>query len=101
MMDIAVLLKRSQRMNKKSETYEKNFKILEHITDSINKDEIGIDDLVDKTKEALEAARNCMDILKKQKGEFKKLETDFSQLLNEVVDDNPKKAAETSKEDPF
>ena len=68
-------------MSDKSKTYEENYAILEKITESLNKDEIGIDDLVNKTKEALEAARNCMEILKKQRGEFKKLEKEFSQLL--------------------
>jgi len=71
-------------MSEKSKTYEKNFQILEKITESLNKDEIGIDDLIDKTKEALEAARVCMDILKKQKGEFKKLEKEFNTLIDDI-----------------
>jgi exonuclease VII small subunit len=68
-------------MSDKSGTYEKNFAILEKITESLNKDEIGIDDLVSRTKEALDAARSCMEILKKQRGEFKKLEKEFSRLM--------------------
>ena len=64
-----------------SRRYEENYAILEKITESLNKDEVGIDDLVEKTREALDAARTCMEILNKQKGEFKKLETEFSQLL--------------------
>jgi exodeoxyribonuclease VII small subunit len=64
-----------------SHKYEENYAILEKITESLNKDEVGIDDLVEKTREALDAARACMEILNKQKGEFKKLETEFSQLL--------------------
>ncbi len=74
-------------MSEKSKTYEKNYAILEKITESLNKDEIGIDDLVEKTREALASARVCMDILKKQKGEFKTLEAEFAQLL-EHSDDN-------------
>jgi exonuclease VII small subunit len=68
-------------MSDKSGTYEKNFAILEKITESLNRDEIGIDDLVSRTKEALDAARACMEILKKQRGEFKKLEKEFSRLM--------------------
>jgi exonuclease VII small subunit len=64
-----------------SRKYEQNYAILEKITESLNKDEVGIDDLVVKTREALNAARTCMEILNKQKGEFKKLESEFSQLL--------------------
>lgn len=68
-------------MSHKSRKYEENYAILERITESLNKDEVGIDDLVEKTREALNAARVCMEILNEQKGEFQKLETEFSQLL--------------------
>lgn len=71
----------SQSSQAQSRRYEDNYAVLEKITESLNKDEVGIDDLVEKTKEALDAARACMEILNKQKGEFKKLETEFSQLL--------------------
>jgi exonuclease VII small subunit len=70
-------------MSDKGKTYEKNFAQLERITELLNKDEIGIDDLVEKTREALEAARNCIDILRRQQGEFKKLESDFVRLIEE------------------
>ncbi|MEN8153255.1 MAG: exodeoxyribonuclease VII small subunit [Acidobacteriota bacterium] len=93
-------------MSTKSRSYEKNFKILEDVTESLNKDEIGIDDLVEKTKEALTAARNCIDILNHQRGEFKKLESEFSSLLNSASD-NDKEKSENNKnsssggDDPF
>ncbi len=70
-------------MTNKSESYEKNFKILENVADSLNRDEISIDDLVVKTREALIAARNCINILNFQKGEFKKLENEFTSLMND------------------
>jgi len=76
-------------MTDKSRTYEESFAVLEQITESLNKDEIGIDDLVVKTREALEAARTCMDILKKQRGEFTKLEKEFAQLLEKVEPELP------------
>jgi exonuclease VII small subunit len=76
-------------MTDKSRTYEESFGVLERITESLNKDEIGIDDLVVKTREALEAARTCMDILKRQRGEFKKLEKEFSQLLDKTEPESP------------
>jgi exonuclease VII small subunit len=72
-----------------SKKYEDNYIVLEKITESLNRDEIGIDDLVEKTREALDAARNCMDILNKQKGEFQKLETEFSQLLQSTSETTP------------
>jgi exonuclease VII small subunit len=76
-------------MSQKSRKYEDNYAILEKITESLNKDEVGIDDLVEKTREALDAARTCMEILNKQKGEFKKLETEFSQLLRSSTEEPP------------
>ncbi len=74
-------------MSSNHRTYEENYLILEKITESLNKDEVGIDDLVEKTREALDAARTCMDILNKQKGEFKKLETEFAQLLQRPAEE--------------
>lgn len=68
-------------MSKAKKPYEENYQKLEAITESLNREEIGIDDLVEKTKEALEAARICMDILSQQKGEFELLEKEFNQLL--------------------
>jgi exodeoxyribonuclease VII small subunit len=82
-------------MKDKTGSYEENYRVLEKITESLNRDEIGIDDLVEKTKEALNSARVCMEILKKQKGEFKKLETDFAQLLQDS-----EKEKETETEGP-
>jgi exonuclease VII small subunit len=93
-----------------SRSYEKNYAILEKITESLNKDEVGIDDLIEKTREALDAARTCMEILNRQKGEFKKLETEFSQLLQpspgpETPPQDPKDAKESEenigRDDPF
>ncbi|MCP5102992.1 MAG: exodeoxyribonuclease VII small subunit [bacterium] len=92
-------------MSSQSGTYETNYAVLEKITESLNKDQIGIDDLVEKTREALDAARVCMEILNTQKGEFKKLETEFSQLLRSSAEDPPKNNAppenQTGGDDPF
>ena len=89
-------------MTNKSESYEKNFKVLEGVADSLNKDEISIDDLVVKTKEALNAAKNCINILNFQKGEFKKLENEFSKLLNDSGDKAADKKSEAATgDDPF
>ena len=89
-------------MSGKSLKYEENYLVLEKITESLNKDEISIDDLVDKTKEALEAAKTCIGILKKQKGEFKKLQADFSKLLDDPIETEVKdKTEETGEDSPF
>ncbi len=84
-------------MSEKKRKYEENFRVLESITESLNRDEVGIDDLVDKTKEALGAARECMDILKNQKGEFRELESEFSALLS----DNSENEKDAGTDDPF
>ena len=79
-----------------ADTYEHNFAVLERITDALNKDEIGIDDLLEKTRDALEAARRCMEILNRQRGEFRKLETEFSKLIQDSESRNP--GSENSEE---
>ena len=88
-------------MTNKSESYEKNFKILENVADSLNKDEINIDDLVEKTKEALSAAKNCINILNYQKGEFKKLENEFALLLNDTAEKKDNKPEMEDGKEPF
>lgn len=92
-------------MSQKSRKYEENYAILEKITESLNKDEVGIDDLVEKTREALDAARTCMEILNKQKGEFTKLETEFSQLLRSSSEEPPEDTTpveeKIGQDDPF
>ncbi|MDY0296291.1 MAG: exodeoxyribonuclease VII small subunit [Acidobacteriota bacterium] len=87
-----------------SDTYEHNFAVLEKITDALNKDEIGIDDLLEKTREALDAARRCMEILNRQKGEFRKLEAEFARLIESPETMNADKDGEpdeTADEDPL
>jgi len=85
----------ADKLKDKKDTYEGSFAVLEGITDSLNKDEIGIDDLLEKTREALEAARRCMDILNHQRGEFQKLEAEFANLIEDSAaetgggDDSP------------
>ncbi|MCP4213934.1 MAG: exodeoxyribonuclease VII small subunit [bacterium] len=81
--------------------YEDNYAVLEKITESLNKDEVGIDDLVEKTREALDAARVCMEILNEQKGEFKKLETEFSQLLGNSPEEPPAEQPPMGTDAPF
>ncbi len=77
-------------MSGKEKKYEENFAALEKITELLNKDEIGIDDLVEKTREALDAARNCIEILHNQQGEFKKLESDFMRLIEDSGENEKK-----------
>jgi exodeoxyribonuclease VII small subunit len=76
--------------DKKNEkaNYENNFNILEDITEQLNRDEISVDDLVSKTKEALKSAKLCLDILNEQRGEFTKLEKEFATLLSSEEKNN-------------
>lgn len=70
-------------MGTKSESYEKNFSILEEISEALNRDEIGMDELMEKTRSALNAAKKCIEILNTRRGEFKKIESEFSELLKD------------------
>jgi len=62
-------------------SYENHFRILEGVTESLSRDEISVDDLMDRTREALQAARVCLEILQRQKGEFTTLQKEFDQLM--------------------
>ncbi len=88
-------------MSNQSHKYEYNYAILEKITESLNKDEVGIDDLVEKTREALNAARVCMEILNEQKGEFQKLETEFTQLLKGSTESSTSAPASTQSNESY
>ena len=74
--------KMDKKDKKEKNNYEENFNTLENITEQLNRDEISVDDLVIKTKEALNSAKTCLNILNEQRGEFTKLEKEFTDLLN-------------------
>lgn len=67
-----------------NKSFEDNFKILKNISEKISNDDLGVDEVIAKGKEASAAARLCLEILKKERGSFKKLEEELAQLAEEV-----------------
>jgi len=77
-------------MSKEGKKYEDNFNILKNIAEELSRQEISIDEVIAKGKKASEAAKNCINILKTEKGTFKKLEEELlsiSEEVDEIMDD--------------
>lgn len=73
-------------MAKEAKKYEDNFKVLKSISEELSRQELSIDEVISKGKKAAEAAKNCIDILKTEKGNFKKLEDELLSISEEVED---------------
>jgi exonuclease VII small subunit len=73
-------------MAKESKKYEESFNLLKSIAEELRKQETSIDDVISKGKKAAEAAKNCIKILKEEKGNFKKLEEELTSISEEVED---------------
>mgnify|MGYP001334074012 CR=1 FL=1 len=73
-------------MAKESKKYEENFNTLKSIAEELRRQETSIDDVISKGKKAAEAAKNCIKILKEEKGNFKKLEEELTSISEEVED---------------
>ncbi len=75
-------------MAKESKKYEENFNTLKSIAEELRRQETSIDDVISKGKKAAEAAKNCIKILKEEKGNFKKLEEEVEDILDDEEEDN-------------
>jgi len=71
-------------MAKESKKYEENFSTLKNIAEELSRQELSIDDVINKGKTAAEAAKNCIKILKTEKVNFKKLEEELLAISEEV-----------------
>jgi exonuclease VII small subunit len=71
-------------MSKEGKKYEDNFNLLKNIAEELSRQEISIDEVIAKGKKASEAAKNCINILKTEKGTFKKLEEELLSISEEV-----------------
>ena len=69
-------------MPKKNESFEENFKKLETFVSELKGDDILLDDLVPKMKEALSSIKVCKDVLKKTEEQLEMVKVE----LDEIVD---------------
>ena len=67
-----------------SKNYEYYFNVLKSIADELKAGNLGIDELVKKGKEASEAAKICLDILKTEKGNFTSIEEELDKISKNV-----------------
>jgi exonuclease VII small subunit len=71
-------------MSKESKKYQENFKRLEKISEELSSNDVEIDKLIEKGKIATSAAKECIKILKEEKGKFKTLEEELENLSEEI-----------------
>ena len=71
-------------MTKEGKKYEESFNQLKAIAEELSRQEISIDEVISKGKKAAEAAKSCINILKTEKGNFKKLEDELLSISEEV-----------------
>jgi len=71
-------------MAKEAKKYEENFNTLKSIAEELSRQELSIDEVINKGKTAADAAKNCIKILKTEKGNFKKLEEELLAISEEV-----------------
>lgn len=71
-------------MSKESKKYQENFKLLEKISEELSSNDVEIDKLIEKGKVAASAAKECINILKKEKGKFNTLEEELESLSEEI-----------------
>ena len=88
-------------MTKEGKKYEESFNQLKAIAEELSRQEISIDEVINKGKKAAEAAKNCINILKTEKGNFKKLEDELLSISEEVDEilEEPQEEEEEEEED--
>ena len=60
--------------------FERSFALIEQLALELQNNEISIDELVPRMKEALEAIKICKSVLKKTEAQLIELEAEFTQL---------------------
>lgn len=66
--------------SKEGKSFEENFRRLEQIAQELHENKISIDELVPKTKEALQAIKVCKEVLKETKSQLKEIQEEFLEL---------------------
>lgn len=64
----------------KAGEFELNFKKLEMLSQQLQNNEVSIDQLIPRMKDALSAIRVCKDVLKATKVQLKEIDSEFEQL---------------------
>lgn len=64
----------------KEVSFEKNYDFLESLSQELQENRVGVDELVPKMKEALIAIKVCKDVLKETKSQLKEISQEFEEL---------------------
>ncbi len=65
---------------KNNETFEANFKKLEVLAQELQDDEISIDKLIPRMKEALGAVKVCKNVLQETNSQLKEISNEFENI---------------------
>ena len=72
-----------ETLKNKEQSFEKSFETLEKLSGELQSNQISVDELVPRMKEAAEAISVCKDVLKETDSQLKKISTQFSQKEKE------------------
>lgn len=64
----------------KKRVFEENYKKLEILSQQLQKNEVSIDELVPRMKEALDSIKVCKDVLKETKSQLEEIDKEFSEI---------------------
>lgn len=68
------------KTSKNEMSFEKNYNFLEKLSGELQENRVGVDELVPKMKEALEAIKICKDVLKETKSQLNEINQEFEEL---------------------
>ncbi len=69
---------------KGSTTFSDNFKKLEKLSQELQENQISIDELVPRMKEALSSIKVCKDVLKKTEAQLTEISVEFEEMKSEL-----------------
>ena len=76
----------TNKNNNEAKQYEENFNKLKQIAEELKQGALGVDELVNKGKDASNSAKICLDILKTERGNFKTIEEELSKISDSIKD---------------
>jgi len=68
------------KATKQEASFEKNYEFLENLSQQLQENRVGVDELVPRMKEALGAIKVCKDVLKETKSQLKEINHEFEEL---------------------
>jgi len=71
------------KKNEKDQAFESNFKKLEKLSSELQDNEVSVDELIPRMKEALSAVKVCKEVLKETNSQLNEINKEFVELNTE------------------